>query len=515
MTWLFDIFLAFSAEPCYHSVISSKGAEFMKKIALKKWQIVLLCLLGQVILAAAAVGVMWLVNVFDVTISIAGPKELTLEYSSPYKIPEASATGFGTLFCRKGKQVPVEQDGTVDTTKVGDYTLTYRAQFHGVEREKTITVHIVDTQAPVITLTADPEGYTLPGHSYQEEGFQAVDGYDGDITDRVDRTETDTEIIYTVSDAAGNRTEVRRTIVYNDPVPPELTLLGSSELTLTEGGSFQEPGYAAQDNCDGDITGNVTVSGQVDTGTPGQYTLTYSVSDNFGNTVSATRKVTVKPAPKPELPPPNPDANRGKVIYLTFDDGPSSHTRRLLEILNKYQVKATFFLVKTGSIDVAKEIVEQGHAVGIHSLTHDYQKIYASEEAYFSDLLQMQSIIEEKTGVKTTLMRFPGGSSNQVSKFNPGIMTRLTQEVQERGFQYVDWNVSSGDAGGGAKTADDVFYNVVRGIGSKSVSVVLQHDIYGFSVDAVERIIVWGLKNGYTFLPLTPDSPACHHNVYN
>ncbi len=485
----------------------------MEKRTLKKWQIVLLCLLGECILAAASVGVMWLVNVFDVKISVESSREVTLEYGSPYTVPEASATGFGTLFCRKGRPVPVERDGSVDTAKLGDYTLTYRAQFHGVEKEQRITVHIVDTQPPEITLTADPEGYTLPGHSYVEEGFQAVDGYDGDITDRVTRTETDTEILYTVSDASGNTAQVRRNIVYNDPVPPELTLLGSSEITLTEGGSFQEPGYAAQDNCDGDITGNVTVSGQVDTGTPGQYTLTYSVSDGYGNTVSATRTVTVKP--KPQLPPPDPEANRGKVIYLTFDDGPSAHTRRLLEILNKYQVKATFFLVNTGSIDVAKEIVEQGHAVGIHTLTHDYQKIYASEEAFFADLLQMQSIIEEKTGVKTTLMRFPGGSSNHVSRFNAGVMTRLTQQVEERGFQYFDWNVTSGDAGGGARTADDVFYNVAKGISGKSVSVVLQHDIYGFSVDAVEKIIVWGLENGYTFLPLSPDAPTCHHRVAN
>ncbi len=490
----------------------------MEKKTLKKWQIAVISLLTVVILAAAAAGILWCVNKYDVEISVEGGSEVTLEYGSAYTIPDASATGFGTWFLRKGTEVPVERDGTVDTAKVGDYTVTYRARFRGVEKTKTLTVHIVDTQPPVITLTADPERYTLPGHRYLEEGFQAADGYDGFITNRVTRTETDTEIIYTVSDASGNTAQARRTIVYNDPVPPELTLLGSGELTLTAGGSFQEPGYTARDNCDGDLTGKVTVSGQVDTGTPGEYTLTYSVSDSFGNTASATRKVTVRPAPKPapDIPAPaNPEQNRGKVIYLTFDDGPGPHTRRLLAILKKYQVKATFFVVNTGYIDVVKEIAEQGHAVGIHSVSHNYQKIYASEEAFFADLYQMQSIIEAKTGIRTTLLRFPGGSSNRVSSFNKGIMTRLTKAVREQGFQYFDWNVSSGDAGGGATTADDVFYNVIRGIGSKSVSVVLQHDIKGFSVDAVERIIIWGLENGYTFLPLSPDAPGCHHGVSN
>jgi hypothetical protein len=93
-------------------------------------------------------------------------------------------------------------------------------------------------------------------------------------------------------------------------------------------------------------------------------------------------------------------------------------------------------------------------------------------------------------------------------------MTRLTKAVRDQGFQYFDWNVSSGDAGG-AKTADDVYYNVINGVSNRRVSIVLQHDIQGFSVDAVERIIIWGLQNGYSFQALTPNSPTCHHEVKN
>jgi peptidoglycan/xylan/chitin deacetylase (PgdA/CDA1 family) len=161
-----------------------------------------------------------------------------------------------------------------------------------------------------------------------------------------------------------------------------------------------------------------------------------------------------------------------------------------------------------------KAIVDAGHAIGMHSVTHVYEEIYASEEAFFNDLYKMQGIIEKATGVKSTLMRFPGGSSNKVSKFNPGIMTKLTKAVTDQGFQYFDWNVSSGDAGE-TKDTDRIVSNVINGIGQKKYAVVLQHDIYKYSVDAVEQILIWGIQNGYSFQALTPSSPTCHHPVNN
>ena len=137
-----------------------------------------------------------------------------------------------------------------------------------------------------------------------------------------------------------------------------------------------------------------------------------------------------------------------------------------------------------------------------------------SEEAFFEDLYACQKLIYDRTGVLTTLLRFPGGSSNTVSKFNPGIMSRLTVAVQNAGFQYFDWNVDSNDAGG-AKTAQEVFENVVNGCASRRVSIVLQHDIKGFSVEAVEKILIWGTENGYRFLALDSSSPGAHHGVNN
>ena len=127
----------------------------------------------------------------------------------------------------------------------------------------------------------------------------------------------------------------------------------------------------------------------------------------------------------------------------------------------------------------------------------------------------MQDIIYENTGVRTTLMRFPGGSSNTVSREScQGVMTVLSEAVQDAGFQYFDWNVDSDDAGS-ARKAKTVYDNVVEGIRQTGVSLVLQHDIHPYSVEAVEDILQWGLNNGYTFAPLTQNSPGFHHGVNN
>ena len=176
-----------------------------------------------------------------------------------------------------------------------------------------------------------------------------------------------------------------------------------------------------------------------------------------------------------------------KVVYLTFDDGPGPYTEKLLDILDRYNVKATFF-VTNGKPDYQNLIAQEaqrGHTVAIHSASHDYAKIYQSVDAYFADFDEMNSIITAQTGKAADLVRFPGGSSNTISKtYCYGIMSQLVCAVEERGFRYCDWNVSSGDAGGTTSTSQ-VVANVIAGIKDNNVSVVLQHDIKNFSVDAV------------------------------
>ena len=158
---------------------------------------------------------------------------------------------------------------------------------------------------------------------------------------------------------------------------------------------------------------------------------------------------------------------------------------------------------------------EEGHSIGAHSFSHVYSDIYSSKENYYQDLNNIQSVIKEYTGSETKLIRFPGGSSNTVSKkYTPKIMTELSQELTEQGYVYFDWNVDSGDASF-SKTAEDVFNNTIYAISQKKQAVVLQHDTKLFSIQAVDDIIKWGKQNGYVFLPLTESSPLVQHSIYN
>jgi peptidoglycan/xylan/chitin deacetylase (PgdA/CDA1 family) len=461
----------------------------------------LICLVGA--------GALFLLNNWRIELTDTGPRELTLEVGTPYDPPAGLALLKGDFILRDGWVLELRREGAVDTSRLGDYTVTYRAEALFQRAEAASLIHVVDTTAPVLTLIPDGFDWLLPGSDYQEAGYAASDNYDGDLTGRVVREVREDGIRYSVTDSSGNTVEAFRPLVYDDPVAPELTLLGETAETIRVGTAYEDPGFTAADNYDGDVTNRVLVSGEVNIWRAGEYELRYEVTDSWGNRAEAVRTVTVEKAPQPD--PADPGS---KIIYLTFDDGPSKHTARLLDVLAEYDVKATFFVVDYGYRDMIGREAAEGHSVGVHSVTHDYYTIYASEEAYFADLRAMNEIVKAQTGSYTTLIRFPGGSSNKVSDFNPGIMTRLTQAVTDAGYQYFDWNVSSGDAGLTTDT-DVVFQNVVDGIRSHNVSIVLQHDSKGYSVDAVERIIQWGLSNGYTFLPLTPSSPTAHHHLNN
>ena len=233
---------------------------------------------------------------------------------------------------------------------------------------------------------------------------------------------------------------------------------------------------------------------------------------------SSVQKEDAEATTEAESDVPEQTYYNGQKVYLTFDDGPSTYTGELLDVLKKNNVKATFFVTNTRP-DYRTMIAEEakrGHTVAIHSASHVYSQIYQSEDAYFADLEEMNQIIIEQTGQGAQIIRFPGGSSNTVSaKYSRGIMSRLVKDVEARGFLYCDWNVSSGDAGSRPISTQQVVQNVTEGMQKNNVSIVLQHDIKEFSVNAVEQIIQWGLAEGYTFLPLSTSSPMSHHGVNN
>lgn len=476
----------------------------------------LVAVLGFLLVLAIAVAVV--VGNTQVEVTMLGDKEVTIQFGQAYDDPGANAVMSSSIFGNKNIEVDVSSSPEFDAGKLGTYTLTYTGKYMWFRATAQRTIHIVDTEAPVIVLKYVNDSFVRPGEEYVEEGFVAEDNFDGDISDKVIREVKDDVVYYTVTDSSGNKTEVQRQIKYADETAPVITLEGEMTITLKAGEKFTDPGFTANDNVDGDITDKVTVSNAHNTNKAGTYTITYTVVDSFGNTATATRTLIVEAAKQPETVTPE-----GGTIYLTFDDGPGPYTRQLLDVLKKYNAKATFFVCDKGDTynKIMKDIVDEGHSIAIHSATHDYNKIYASEEAFFNDLNTMSDIIYKYSGVRTTLMRFPGGGSNMVSRFNPGIMTRLTQMVEDQGYQYFDWNVDSDDAGG-TRTSDGVFYNVVhgknnvwRGCEDGKVSVVLQHDIHKYSVEAVEKILKWGLDNGYQFLALDATSPKAHHKVNN
>lgn len=449
-------------------------------------------------------------SLFNININLNGSPKETIEYGDTYT--EQGATAAFNTPASKNVPLNVTIKGSVDSSKLVTYHIHYKAKKGIFSVQKSREVKIVDTKAPIIELNKIDGYYPKTGETYQEEGFTATDNYDGDITSKIKRTEDKNVITYTVSDSSGNKTSVQRTIEYNDGIAPTITLNGDSDITIKAGTRFEDPGCTAKDSHGNDISDSVSVSDNISTYRAGTYTITYSVTDKFGNETSIDRTVTVEAVKQTAT-----TSSGNKVVYLTFDDGPGAHTQQLLDILDKYNVKVTFFVtnVNSGYENMIAKEAAAGHTVAIHSASHDYKKIYSSVDAYFADLNEMSDIIYAQTGQRPKLIRFPGGSSNTVSlKYCSGIMTTLTKAVTDQGYKYFDWNVSSGDAGGTTST-EEVYQNVVNGMKSHNVSVVLQHDIKGFSVNAVERIIQWGLANGYTFLPLTTSTEDVHHGVNN
>lgn len=184
-------------------------------------------------------------------------------------------------------------------------------------------------------------------------------------------------------------------------------------------------------------------------------------------------------------------AEDGRKIYLTFDDGPSSYTDEILDILKEYDVKATFFVVgKTDEESIAayQRIVKEGHTLGMHSYSHQYETIYQSVEAYAEDLSKLQEYLYDITGVWSRYTRFPGGSSNNVSQVG---MNELIDYLEKQGIKYFDWNISSGDAATGQLSAQEIVDNVMRDVKEYNTAVILMHDAVGkeTTVEALPIII--------------------------
>lgn len=201
-------------------------------------------------------------------------------------------------------------------------------------------------------------------------------------------------------------------------------------------------------------------------------------------------------------------------VYLTFDDGPSGNTNRILDILADYDVKATFFVVGKEEEEyqaLYKRIVEEGHTLAMHSYSHKYNEIYQSVESYSADLSKLQEFLYTTTGVWCRYCRFPGGSSNTVSRVD---MHELIAYLDEQDMSYFDWNISSGDAASSYISKEDIIRNCTVKLREYDEAIILMHDASdkNSTVKALPELIEAIQSMGDTkILPITDDTERIHH----
>lgn len=203
-----------------------------------------------------------------------------------------------------------------------------------------------------------------------------------------------------------------------------------------------------------------------------------------------------------------------KRAYLTFDDGPSDNTGEILDILDANNVKATFFVVgrEKKYYDTYRDIVNRGHTLGLHSYTHDYDKIYAGLDDFAEDIEELQKLLYDVTGVRCVYYRFPGGSSNTVSKVD---MDTLIDYVNNKGLVYYDWNALNNDAVCGSFTPQQLVDNIMKDAVSQNDVVILMHDLTArhTTVESLQQLIDELREQGFTLLPIDENAPLIRHRT--
>lgn len=429
-----------------------------------------------------------------------GKQTMTLQINTDYEEP-----GYKTTLFNKDITEKTQIESNLNTNKIGEYSIVYKINYNNKNYTKTRTIKVVDNQKPVISLLGEGTLEVCPNENYIETGYIALDKYDGNITNKVKIEQKNDQITYSVENSIGNKYMTTRNIIKKDSTKPTIELYGKQIMTLYLGDNYIEEGYIAKDNCDGDLTNNVIVDSNLNTNKEGNYKITYKVKDKSGNEESIERYIDI-------LKEPN---SNEKIIYLTFDDGPSNTTPKILDILKEENIKATFFVIN--SYDKYDEIIKraffEGHTIGLHSYSHKYREIYKTEENYFNDLELINEKVEKITGTKSQIIRFPGGSSNTIAK--KGLMKKLTKSTKEKGYTYFDWNIASNDT---SNISSKRIYNKIINQLKKynyNTNVILMHDFANNNktLKALKDIIKYGKENGYRFEKITEWTPQIKHRV--
>ncbi len=298
----------------------------MKKVLNSQLKIIILITCIIIVLF----GIFLLYNPF-LTLKLMGNSTISLEVMTNY-----DEEGYEAKFLNNDLTKDVKIIPNIDVNKVGEYTITYTIKALLTTKSIERKIKIVDETKPEIILNGEKNIKLCPNHEYNEEGYNAVDNYDGDITDKVQKKIENNVIQYTVLDSSNNENKQERIITYIDDEKPNIILKSDSKIYVLKNKKYTDLGYSAIDNCDGEITDKVTVLGNVDTSKYGEYKLTYNVEDTFGNANNTTRLISVVDYIYDSSTTYPPGNGYGGVIF-----GPT-YIRGILIINKKYTLPSTY-----------------------------------------------------------------------------------------------------------------------------------------------------------------------------
>ena len=456
----------------------------------KKLIIVLLTLM---LLAILAMFIYFLINPV-----LLKSNTVIVEYKKTFDISE------NIRYVFFGNKEDVKLDVEINTEELGTFDGNY------LYKDKKIPVHIEVKDITKPKMKLRPVKTDMVEEIKPELFVETIEddtpvefSFENEILDK----DGEQEVTIVAKDACNNITKKQTQLTRRkDVTAPELNVEENISFKLGTEYDLSEYAYITDDLDPAPLL-EIDTS-MVNFNEAGNYTIIFLGKDRSGNQVSVERNLEIQE---------NPELYQ-KIVYLTFDDGPSNNTEKILDILDRYHAKASFFVTGTRqqyNSNISKAF-QAGHSIGLHTYTHDYASVYSSIQAYFNDLNAINDMVESITGQRSNIIRFPGGSSNMISAdYCQGIMSELVIQVRDKGYQYFDWNCDSTDASGNNVPVQTIVDNATSS--NEQYINILMHDTDAkdTTVEALPKIIEYYQKQGYIFKGLDAGSFACHHGVNN
>lgn len=202
---------------------------------------------------------------------------------------------------------------------------------------------------------------------------------------------------------------------------------------------------------------------------------------------------------------------KNKVLYLTFDDGPSAITNELLDTLKACNVKATFFVVGkeiVGRENILKRICSEGHSIGLHTYSHNLHSIYENDDAFINEMIRTNELVKKLTGCSTNIIRFPGGSAKHLN-------TAMLKKLHNNNFKIYDWNSSLEDGVYPHLSVQQFVKNSKKCKHGNSRVFLLMHCNSNNvnTIKALPDIIAYYKSNDYEIKPITSDTDEYYYRI--